>query len=109
MASTSGRAEMCQHSADINVLVRAECDCLRAGPEQARKRRCVALARGAVAGMTRVLRDREVVVELEAIRRCAAEFEERRGRWWAGGQEPGVVRHGVTNRKRAMRTDWKPL
>ncbi|RLM57863.1 putative BOI-related E3 ubiquitin-protein ligase 3 [Panicum miliaceum] len=90
MASTSGRpaaavaassvadalvAEMCQQSAEVDALVRAECDRLRAGLEQARKRRCVALARAAAEGAARALRDREV--ELEAARRRAAELEER--------------------------------
>ncbi|PVH34346.1 hypothetical protein PAHAL_8G200500 [Panicum hallii] len=90
MASTSGRpaaavaassvadalvAEMCQQSAEVDALVRAECDRLRAGLEQARKRRCVALASAAAKGAARALRDREV--ELEAARRRAAELEER--------------------------------
>nr|XP_034606404.1 BOI-related E3 ubiquitin-protein ligase 1-like [Setaria viridis] len=88
-ASTSGRpaipiaasvedalvAELCQQGAEIDAIVRAECDRLRAGLEQARKRRCVELVRAAAAGAARVLRDREV--ELAAARRRAAELEER--------------------------------
>ncbi|RLM69259.1 putative BOI-related E3 ubiquitin-protein ligase 3 [Panicum miliaceum] len=90
-ASTSGRpdtataaassvadalvAEMCRQGAEVDALVRAECDRLRAGLERARKRRCVALARAAAVGAARVLRNREV--ELEAARRGAAELEER--------------------------------
>ncbi|RCV38446.1 hypothetical protein SEVIR_8G152800v4 [Setaria viridis] len=85
-ASTSGRpatvsvadalvAELCQQGAEVDALVRAECDRLRAGLEQAHKRQRQALVRGAAAGAARLLRAKEA--ELDAARRRAAELEER--------------------------------
>ncbi|PAN42942.1 hypothetical protein PAHAL_8G200300 [Panicum hallii] len=85
-ASTSGRpaaasvadalaAELGQQGAEVDALVRAECERLRAGLEQARKRQCQALVRAAAAGAARALRAKEA--ELEAARRRAAELEER--------------------------------
>ncbi|KAG2558068.1 BOI-related E3 ubiquitin-protein ligase 1-like [Panicum virgatum] len=88
-ASTSGRAaaagaasvadvlvaELCQQGAEVDALVRAECERLRAGLEQARKRQRQALVRAAAAGAARALREKEA--ELGAARRRAAELEER--------------------------------
>ncbi|RLM58368.1 putative BOI-related E3 ubiquitin-protein ligase 3 [Panicum miliaceum] len=85
-ASTSGRpaaasvadalaAELCQQGAEVDALGRAECERLRAGLEQARKRQRQALVRAAAAGSARALRAKEA--ELEAARRRAAELEER--------------------------------
>ena len=57
LTSTSGRpavassfadelvSEMYQHNAEIDAIVRMECERLRAGLEQARKRQCQALVR----------------------------------------------------------------
>ncbi|KAL6654139.1 hypothetical protein ACP70R_007604 [Stipagrostis hirtigluma subsp. patula] len=86
MASTSGRppaaavadavvAELCRQEAEIDALVRAECERLRAGLEQARKRQCQALVRAAAGAAARALREKEA--ELEAARRRAADLEER--------------------------------
>jgi E3 ubiquitin-protein ligase BOI-like protein len=78
-------AEMCGRQAEeIDAVVRAECDRLRAGLERARKRRCVALVRAAAAAGARALRDREV--ELNVARRRAAELEERVRQAAAEGQ-----------------------
>jgi len=88
-ASMSGRAaaaaassadalvtELCrQGAAEVDAVVRAECERLRAGLEQARKRQRQALARAAAAGAARALREKEA--ELGAARRRAAELEER--------------------------------
>jgi E3 ubiquitin-protein ligase BOI-like protein len=82
-ASTSGRpaadavvSELFrQGAAEVDALVRAECDRLRAGLEQARKRQCQAVARAAAAGAARMLRAKEA--ELCAARRRAAELEDR--------------------------------
>ncbi|XP_066341918.1 uncharacterized protein [Miscanthus floridulus] len=83
--STSGRplstanallaAELCQQGAEVDALVRAGCERLRAGLERARKRQCEALARAAAAGAARALREKEA--ELDAARRRAQELEER--------------------------------
>ncbi|KAL6654140.1 hypothetical protein ACP70R_007605 [Stipagrostis hirtigluma subsp. patula] len=82
VTSTSGRpvgdalaAELCQQGAEIDALVLAHCERLRAGLQQARKRRCQDLVRAAVEGAARQLRAKEA--ELEAARRRAAELEER--------------------------------
>ncbi|RLM69828.1 putative BOI-related E3 ubiquitin-protein ligase 3 [Panicum miliaceum] len=85
-ASTSGRAaaasvadalaaELCRQGTEVDAVVRAECERLRAGLEQARKRQRQALLRAAAAGAARLLRAKEA--ELEAARRRAAELEER--------------------------------
>jgi len=87
-ASTSGRAaaaaassadalvaELCHQGAEVDAPVRAECERLRAGLEQARKRQRQALVRAAAAGAARALREKEA--ELGAARRRAAELEER--------------------------------
>ncbi|XP_062198246.1 probable BOI-related E3 ubiquitin-protein ligase 2 [Phragmites australis] len=87
MTSTSGRpvaasasvadalvSELCQ-GAEIDALVRAECERLRAGLEQARKRQCQALVRAAAGAAARRLREKEA--ELEALRRRVADLEER--------------------------------
>ena len=88
-ASTSGRAVAAaassadallaelyrQGAAEVDAVVRAECERLRAGLEQARKRQRQALARAAAAGAARALREKEA--ELGAARRRAAELEER--------------------------------
>ncbi|CAD6253683.1 unnamed protein product [Miscanthus lutarioriparius] len=63
-----------QHGAEIDALVRAECDRLRAGLEQAQKRQCLALARAAEAAAVPALR--EVEAELAAARRRAGDLEE---------------------------------
>ncbi|XP_002450892.2 probable BOI-related E3 ubiquitin-protein ligase 3 [Sorghum bicolor] len=65
-----------QHSAEIDALVRAECDLLRAGLEQARKRQCDALARAAAAAAAAAPALREVEAELAAALRRAADLEE---------------------------------
>ncbi|KAL6654777.1 hypothetical protein ACP70R_008242 [Stipagrostis hirtigluma subsp. patula] len=89
MASTSGRpaaaaaasvadalvAELCGQGVEIDALVRAECERLRAGLEHARKRQRQALARAAAEGAARQLRVKEA--ELVAARRRAADLEER--------------------------------
>ncbi|KAL6842922.1 hypothetical protein ACP4OV_027235 [Aristida adscensionis] len=90
MTSTSGRpaaaaaagsvadavvAELCQQGAEIDALVRAECERLRAGLQQARKRQCQALVRAAAGAAAGQLREKEA--ELEAARRRAADLEER--------------------------------
>jgi E3 ubiquitin-protein ligase BOI-like protein len=86
-ASTSGRgpqwtsvdavlaAELRQQGAEVDAVVRAGCERLRAGLERARKRQCEALARAAAAGAARALREKEA--ELDAARRRAQELEER--------------------------------
>lgn len=80
-ASTSGRvagalvAELCRQGAEVDALVRAECERLREGLERARKRQRQALARAVAAGAARALREKEAA--LEAARRRAAELEER--------------------------------
>ncbi|XP_066335595.1 E3 ubiquitin-protein ligase BOI-like [Miscanthus floridulus] len=87
-ASTSGRgplwtvdtllaAELCQQqgAAEVDALVRAGSERLRAGLERARKRQCEALARAAAAGAASALREKER--ELDAARRRAQELEER--------------------------------
>ncbi|KAF8650852.1 hypothetical protein HU200_063760 [Digitaria exilis] len=84
MASTSGRpdaaspvvedalvSELCGHGAEIDALVRAELDRLRAVLEHAHKRRRQAVAFAAA----RALREKDA--ELDAARRRAAELEER--------------------------------
>ncbi|PVH34347.1 hypothetical protein PAHAL_8G200600 [Panicum hallii] len=99
-ASTSGRpaaggaasasvadalvAELCRQGAEVDALVRAECERLRAGLEQARKRQRQAVARAAAAGAVRLLRAKEA--ELDAARRRAAELEERLRQAAAEGQ-----------------------
>ncbi|XP_040384780.1 E3 ubiquitin-protein ligase BOI-like [Oryza brachyantha] len=85
MTSTSGRpaaavgdalvTELCLQSAEIDAVVRMECERMSAGLEQARKRQCQALVRAASASVARRLREKEA--ELEAARRRAAELEER--------------------------------
>uniref|UniRef100_A0A0E0MG39 RING-type domain-containing protein n=1 Tax=Oryza punctata TaxID=4537 RepID=A0A0E0MG39_ORYPU len=87
MACTSGRSpavasfgdalasEMFVQSGEIDAVVRAECERLRAGVEQARKRQCQALVRAAAAMASRRLQEKEA--ELVAARRRAAELEER--------------------------------
>ncbi|CAL4987693.1 unnamed protein product [Urochloa decumbens] len=88
-ASTSGRpanmssaadalvvAELCQHgAAEVDALVRAECERLRAGLEQAHKRQRQSVALAATAAAARLLRAKDA--ELCAARRRAAELEER--------------------------------
>ncbi|CAO2149137.1 unnamed protein product [Urochloa humidicola] len=84
-ASTSGRpaagdalvvAELWQHgAAEVDAVVRAECERMRATLEQAHKRQRHAVARAAAAGAARLLRAKEA--EIEAARRRAAELEER--------------------------------
>ncbi|RCV38449.1 hypothetical protein SEVIR_8G153100v4 [Setaria viridis] len=68
-------SELCRQGAEVDALVRAECERLRAGLEQARKRQCQPLARAAAAAAARLLRAKEA--ELDAARRRAAELEER--------------------------------
>ncbi|CAN6363083.1 unnamed protein product [Urochloa humidicola] len=85
MASTSGRpatadallvAELCRHgAAEVDAVVRAECERLRAGLEQAHKRQRQAVARAAAECAARLLRAKDA--ELGAARRRAAELEER--------------------------------
>ncbi|CAN6381431.1 unnamed protein product [Urochloa humidicola] len=85
MASTSGRpatadallvAELCRHgAAEVDAVVRAECERLRAGLEQAHKRQRQAVARAAAEYAARLLRAKDA--ELGAARRRAAELEER--------------------------------
>ncbi|KAF8694376.1 hypothetical protein HU200_038300 [Digitaria exilis] len=84
-ASTSGRAAMATADAavvselllrqgimeEVDAVVRAECERMRAGLEQARKRRCEAVALAAA----RLVRAKDA--ELNAARRRAAELEER--------------------------------
>ncbi|XP_039822235.1 probable BOI-related E3 ubiquitin-protein ligase 3 [Panicum virgatum] len=77
-------AELCRQGAEVDALVRAECERLRAGLEQARERQRQALARAAEAGAARALRAREA--ELGAARRRAAELEERLRQAAAEGQ-----------------------
>ncbi|KAG2562515.1 probable BOI-related E3 ubiquitin-protein ligase 3 [Panicum virgatum] len=101
-ASTSGRpaaaaadalvAELlCRQGAEVDALVRAECEWLRAGLEEAGKRQRRALARAAAAGAARALRAREA--ELGAARRRAAELEELLRQAAAEGQAwRGVAR-----------------
>ncbi|CAD6256828.1 unnamed protein product [Miscanthus lutarioriparius] len=67
--------ELCQQGAEVDALVRAGCERLRAGLERARKRQCEALASAAAAGAERALREKEA--ELDAARRRAQELEER--------------------------------
>ncbi|CAN6381434.1 unnamed protein product [Urochloa humidicola] len=87
-ASTSGRpaaaaedalavAElMCrQGAAEVDAVVRAECDRLRAALERAHKRQRQAVARAAAECAARLLRAKDA--ELGAARRRAAELEER--------------------------------
>ncbi|CAL4980917.1 unnamed protein product [Urochloa decumbens] len=87
-ASTSGRpatassaedalvAELWQHgAAEVDALVRAECDRLRAGLEQAYKRQRQEVARAAAASTARLLQAKDA--ELGAARRRAAELEDR--------------------------------
>ncbi|KAF8694377.1 hypothetical protein HU200_038302 [Digitaria exilis] len=81
--STSGRpdtvasvedslvAELCRHGAEIDALVRAEVDRLRAVLEQSHKRQRQAVA----FAVARALREKDA--ELDAARRRAAELEER--------------------------------
>ncbi|WVZ51364.1 hypothetical protein U9M48_002516 [Paspalum notatum var. saurae] len=87
-ASTSGRpvpgssaadapvAELCRQGCaeEVDALVRAECDRLRAGVDQASKRQRQALARRAAAGAARALREKEAA--LDTARRRAAGLEE---------------------------------
>lgn len=69
--------ELRQHGAVIDALVRAECDRMRAGLEQARKRQGLALARAAAAAAAAAAPAlREVEARLAAARRCAADLEE---------------------------------
>uniref|UniRef100_A0A0E0F6C5 RING-type domain-containing protein n=1 Tax=Oryza meridionalis TaxID=40149 RepID=A0A0E0F6C5_9ORYZ len=85
MTSTSGRSaaavgdalvsELCAQSAEIDAVVRMECERMRAGLEQARKRQCQAVVRAASAAAARRLREKEA--ELDAARRRAADLEER--------------------------------
>uniref|UniRef100_A0A0E0J2S2 RING-type domain-containing protein n=1 Tax=Oryza nivara TaxID=4536 RepID=A0A0E0J2S2_ORYNI len=85
MTSTSGRSvaavgdalvsELCAQSAEIDAVVRMECERMRAGLEQARKRQCQAVVRAASVAAARRLREKEA--ELDAARRRAAELEER--------------------------------
>ncbi|KAL6842924.1 hypothetical protein ACP4OV_027237 [Aristida adscensionis] len=91
MASTSGRPaaaaspaptvadalvlQLSRQGAEIDALVRAECERLRAGLEHARKRQCQALARAAAGAAARRLREKEA--ELDAARRRAGDLEER--------------------------------
>ncbi|CAO2149138.1 unnamed protein product [Urochloa humidicola] len=89
VASTSGRpataatpaddvivVELWQHgAAEVDAVVRAECERLRATLEQAHKRQRQAVARAAAAGTARLLWAKDV--ELEGARRRAAELEER--------------------------------
>jgi E3 ubiquitin-protein ligase BOI and related proteins len=71
-ASTSGRAPA---DAQVDALVRAECEQLRAGLEAARARqRRALLARAAASVLAR--RAREAEARLEAARRRAAELDE---------------------------------
>ncbi|KAF8650851.1 hypothetical protein HU200_063759 [Digitaria exilis] len=84
-ASTSGRPAMATADAavvselllrqgimeEVDAVVRAECERMRAGLEQARKRRCEAVALAAA----RLVRAKDA--ELDAARRRAAELEER--------------------------------
>jgi E3 ubiquitin-protein ligase BOI-like protein len=66
------------HGAEVDALVRAECDRLRAGLELARTRqRQALLVRAAVSGLAVARRAREAEVQLEAAWRRAAELEER--------------------------------
>jgi E3 ubiquitin-protein ligase BOI-like protein len=92
-ASTSGRAatageasvsvsvadalvsELCRQGAEVDALVRGECDRLRAELERAHKRQRQALARAAAEGAARLLRAKDA--ELDAARRRAAELEEQ--------------------------------
>lgn len=72
-ASTSGRAPA---DAQVDALVRAECEQLRAGLEAARARqRRALLTRAAASVLAR--RAREAEARLEAARRRAAELDER--------------------------------
>ncbi|CAN6372272.1 unnamed protein product [Urochloa humidicola] len=64
-----------QGAAEVDAVVRAECERLRATLERAHKRQRQALARAAAAGAARLLRAKEA--EIEAARRRAAELEER--------------------------------
>ncbi|KAK3119029.1 hypothetical protein QOZ80_9BG0712600 [Eleusine coracana subsp. coracana] len=64
-----------QVAAEVEELIRAECDRVRAGLEQAHKRQRLALAQFAVAAAARRLRHADA--ELCAARRRAAELEER--------------------------------
>ncbi|OEL23438.1 hypothetical protein BAE44_0015542 [Dichanthelium oligosanthes] len=90
VASTSGRpatataaasvadelvAEMCRHDLEIDALVRAECDRLRAGLEHAQQRQRLALVRAAAGSAARRLREKEA--ELEVALRRAADLEDR--------------------------------
>ncbi|KAL6654776.1 hypothetical protein ACP70R_008241 [Stipagrostis hirtigluma subsp. patula] len=87
MASTSGRpaaaasaadalvSELCRQGAEIDALVRAECERLRAGLRQATKRQRQSLARAAAGAAARLVRDKEA--ELVAARRRTADLEER--------------------------------
>ncbi|XP_062183515.1 BOI-related E3 ubiquitin-protein ligase 1-like [Phragmites australis] len=88
MTSTSGRtaaasasvadalvSELCQQGAEIDALVWAECERLRARLEHARKRQCQALVQAAAGAAARRLREKET--ELDAARRRAADLEER--------------------------------
>ncbi|KAK3119028.1 hypothetical protein QOZ80_9BG0712590 [Eleusine coracana subsp. coracana] len=86
-ASTSGRvaenssvadvlvAEMCRQEAEVDAVVRAEFDRMRAGLEQARKQQRQALARAVAGAAARRLREKEA--ELGAARCRNAELEER--------------------------------
>jgi E3 ubiquitin-protein ligase BOI-like protein len=86
-ASTSGRKEetsaehalwrRLQHGAEVDALVRAECDRLRAGLELARRRQRQALVRAAAVSVSAMAgRVRDAEAQLEAARRRAAELEE---------------------------------
>ncbi|XP_062182862.1 E3 ubiquitin-protein ligase BOI-like [Phragmites australis] len=67
--------ELCQQGAEVDALVWAECERLRAGLEHARKRQRQAVARAAAGAAARMLREKET--ELDAVRRLAADLEER--------------------------------
>ncbi|OEL23437.1 hypothetical protein BAE44_0015544 [Dichanthelium oligosanthes] len=100
LASTSGRpatavasaaaadalvSELCRQGAEVDALVRAECDRLRTGLEQAHKRQRQVLVRAAAAGAARALREKEA--ELHAARRRAEDLEERLRQAAAESQE----------------------
>ncbi|KAG8089950.1 hypothetical protein GUJ93_ZPchr0011g27980 [Zizania palustris] len=90
MACTSGRpasaaaaasfgetlaSDLYFQSGEIDAVVRAECERMRVGLEQARKRQCQALVRAATTLAARRLREKDA--ELDAARRRAAELEDR--------------------------------
>ena len=85
-ASTSGRAEIsADHAlasellcAEVDALVRAECDRLRAGLELARKRQHQALlVRATVSGLAVARRVREAEAQLEAAQWRMVELKQR--------------------------------